>query len=154
MAVAAGRCAASFFALQRTAIRFTLTPVGTYAYHAEMTSDYGDAWFWSIGGRGFLARDRWYCIEQQFKVNTSGRKDGVLRAWIDGYLVYEKTDVHVRDIPRIRIEQIWMDVYHGGREVAASELHLFIDNVVIATAITLARWGSESGAARIESFAC
>ena len=109
-----------------------LTPVGTYAYHADMESDYGDNWFWSVGGRGFLERDRWYCIEQQFKVNTLGRKDGVLRAWIDGYLVYEKTDVRVRDVPRIRIEQIWMNVYYGGRETAASELHLFIDNVVVA----------------------
>ena len=109
-----------------------LTPVGTYAYHADMKSDYGDAWFWSVGGRGFLARDRWYCIEQQFRVNTPGRKDGVLRAWIDGYLVYEKTDVRVRDVPRIRIEQIWMNVYHGGKDAAASELHLFIDNVVVA----------------------
>ena len=97
-----------------------------------MTDDYGDNWLWTGGGRGFLARDRWYCIEQQFKVNTPGRKDGVLRAWIDGYLVYEKTDVRVRDVPRIRIEQVWMNVYHGGREAAASELHLFIDSVVIA----------------------
>ena len=46
--------------------------------------------------------------------------------------MFEKTDVRVRDVPRIRIEQIWMNVYYGGTETAASELHLFIDNVVVA----------------------
>jgi hypothetical protein len=109
-----------------------LTPVGTYAYHADMEDYWGDAWAWSGNGRALLERNRWYCIEQYFKVNQLGRKDGVMRAWIDGYPVFEKTDIRVRDIASIRIEQIWMNVYYGGTAPAPSDLHLFIDNVVIA----------------------
>ncbi|MEP6997742.1 MAG: polysaccharide lyase [Betaproteobacteria bacterium] len=109
-----------------------LTPIGTYAYHADMEDFWGDAWAWSGNGRALLARNRWYCIEQYFKVNQLGRKDGVLRAWIDGSLVYEKTDIRVRDISSIKIEQIWMNVYYGGTTPAPTDLHLFIDNVVIA----------------------
>jgi len=109
-----------------------LTPIGTYAYHADMEDYWGDAWAWSGNGRALLERNRWYCIEQYFKVNQIGHKDGVMRAWIDGYPVFEKTDIRVRDIPTIKIEQIWMNVYYGGTAPAPTDLHLFIDNVVIA----------------------
>ena len=109
-----------------------LTPIGTYAYHADMEDYWGDAWAWTGNGRALLERNRWYCIEQYFKVNQIGHKDGVMRAWIDGYPVFEKTDIRVRDIPTIKIEQIWMNVYYGGTAPAPTDLHLFIDNVVIA----------------------
>jgi hypothetical protein len=109
-----------------------LTPVGTYAYHADMEEDFGDAWDWAGGGRELLERNRWYCVEQYFKVNQLGRKDGVLRVWIDGYPVYERTGIRVRDVPSIRIEQVWMNVYYGGTGPSPVDLHLFIDNVVIA----------------------
>jgi len=108
------------------------TPIGTYAYHADMETDYGDNWTWSAGGRGVLERNRWYCIEQYVKVNQPGRKDGVLRAWVDGHLVLEKSGIRLRDSASLHIEQIWMNVYYGGLDVAPSDMHLFIDNVVVA----------------------
>jgi hypothetical protein len=83
-------------------------------------------------GLGLLERNRWYCIEQYFRVNTVGKRDGVMRAWIDGRLAFEQTDVRVRDLPSIRIEKIWMNVYYGGTAPAPRDLRLFIDNVVIA----------------------
>ena len=33
----------------------------------------------------------------------------------------------------MKIEQIWMNVYHGGKKPSPHDQHLFIDNVVIAT---------------------
>ena len=109
------------------------TTVGTYAYHAGMQDEYGDHWFWMNDALGVLERNRWYCLEQYFKVNAIGAKDGVLRAWIDDRLAFEKDDIWVRDLPSIRIERVWMNVYHGGTAVAARALHLYIDNVVVAT---------------------
>jgi hypothetical protein len=105
--------------------------IGTYAYHAAM-EDFGDHWYWMKDGLGTLERNRWYCIEQYFKVNTLGAHDGVLRGWIDGALAFEKTDIYVRDIPSIKIQRVWMDVYHGGTSPAVRALHLYIDNVVVA----------------------
>jgi polysaccharide lyase-like protein len=122
-----------FFAMPEMGNPFhAATPIGTYAYHADMAESFGDAWPWTANGRGLLERDRWYCIEQYVKVNTPGSKDGILRAWIDGDLVFEKSDLHLRDVATIRIEQIWMNVYYGGVNPSPSDLHLFIDNVVVA----------------------
>jgi hypothetical protein len=107
------------------------TPIGTYAYHADMQDQFGDAWPWS-GDGSVLARDRWYCIEQYVKVNRPGVRDGVIRAWVDGVPVFERTGLHLRDIDSIRIEQVWMNVYFGGTDPTPADLHLFIDNVVVA----------------------
>lgn len=109
-----------------------LHPIGTYCYHTDQAGNYGDGWVWSRGYRGFLEKNRWYCVEQYVKLNTPGQKDGVLRAWIDGRVAFEKTDIRYRQVDSLKIEQVWMNVYHGGTVPSPYDQHLFIDNVVIA----------------------
>ncbi|MCL4204640.1 MAG: DNRLRE domain-containing protein [Pirellulaceae bacterium] len=109
-----------------------LTPIGTYCYHADMTGTYGDIWIWDQGYRGFLQNNRWYAIEQHLRLNRPGEKDGVLRAWVDGRLAFDKSDIRFRHNDRLKIEQIWMNVYHGGTKPSPYDQHLYIDNVVIA----------------------
>ena len=109
-----------------------LHPIGTYCYHADMKGWYGDGWGWHDDYRGFLENNRWYSIEQYLKLNTPGKKDGILRAWVDGQLAFEKTDIRFRHVDTLKIEQIWMNVYHGGTKPSPYDQHLFIDNVVIA----------------------
>ena len=107
-------------------------PIGTYCYHADMRGRYGDIWIWQKGYRGFLRKNRWYSVEQYLKLNTPGEKNGVLRAWIDGRLAFEKKDIRFRLVDTLRIEQIWMNVYHGGTVPSPRDQHCYIDNVVIA----------------------
>jgi hypothetical protein len=113
-------------------------PLGWYCYHADMSGHYGSSWAWTEGYRGFLDNNRWYCVEQYVKLNTPGEgdgegaRDGVLRAWIDGRPAYEKTDVRFRDVPELKIEQIWMNIYHGGTVPSPRDQHLYVDNVVVA----------------------
>lgn len=109
------------------------TPVGFYCYHADMKGSYGANWVWSRGYRGYLETNRWYAIEQFCRLNTPGEADGILRAWVDGRLAFEKTDIRFRLTEELRIEQIWMNLYHGGTTPSPYDQHIFIDNVVIAT---------------------
>ena len=108
--------------------------IGTYAYHADMEDVYGDHWYWMHDARGVLARNRWYCVEQYFRVNAPGARDGVMRAWIDGELAFEKSDIRVRETTTLKIERVWMNVYHGGTKPTDRPLDLYIDNVVVAKA--------------------
>jgi hypothetical protein len=108
------------------------TPIGYYVYHVEMKGKYGSHWAWDKDGLGHLENNRWYAIEQYVKLNTPGKNDGVMRAWVDGKLAFEKTDVRMRDVPELRIELVWLNVYQGGTKPAASDEHVFIDDVVIA----------------------
>lgn len=108
-----------------------LTPIGYYCYHADMKGRYGANWVWERDRLGHLANNRWYCIEQQARMNTPGRNDGVLRGWVDGRVAFEKTDVRLRDVPDLRVEAVWLNVYHGGTWPATSTDTLYIDEVAI-----------------------
>jgi hypothetical protein len=105
--------------------------IGSYVYHKH-SGKYGAIVGWNLGPTGLLEKNRWYSVEQQVKMNTPGQADGVLRAWIDGRLVLERTDLHFRDVPELKVESVWMNVYHGGITDAHQDLSLFIDNLVIA----------------------
>ena len=109
-----------------------LTPIGSYVYHADMRGPTGEYWGWNMGPGGLLENNRWYSIEQYLKLNTPGQKDGVYRAWIDGNLVYVKTGLRLRDDSTIKIESIWMNVYHGGSTPPPRDMSLYIDNVIAA----------------------
>jgi len=108
------------------------TPVGFYCYHADMKGQYGSNWIWETEKRGLLENNRWYCIEQYAKMNTPGKNDGVLRAWVDGKPAFEKTDIRMRDIDTLKIEAVWLNVYLGGTWTSRTEHHLYIDDVVVA----------------------
>lgn len=108
------------------------TPIGFYCYHADMQGKYGDTWIWEKDKLGYLDNNRWYCIEQYVRMNTPGKNDGILRGWVDGMLAFEKTDIRMRDMPDLKIECVWINIYHGGTWSAESDDHLFIDNIVIA----------------------
>lgn len=111
-------------------------PIGTYCYHADMPGHFGDHWTWNQDYRGFLKNDRWYAVETYVKLNTveggQGRKDGILRGWVDGRLAIEKTDLRFRHTEELKIEEVWLNVYHGGTAPCPHEQHLYVDNVVVA----------------------
>ena len=109
-----------------------LRAIGSYVYHADMKGNYGNQWGWNLGSGGMLHKDRWYSIEQHVRMNTPGRNDGVLQAWIDGVLVFERSDLRFRDIPDLKIESLWMNVWYGGTDPAPQDMDFYIDNLVIA----------------------
>lgn len=107
--------------------------LGTYAYHSKATATYGENMPWAIGGlAGLVEPDRWYVIEQHVKLNTLGKNDGVLEVWVDGQLALTRTDIRLRDRDGVRIEEVWLNFFHGGTASAPSDMHAYIDGVVIA----------------------
>jgi hypothetical protein len=117
-----------------------LTGLITYAYHVDQRGNYGDGWRW---GAACLERNRWYCIEQYAKMNTvagpfdkngngTGKPDGVLRVWVDGVPVLEKTDIRFRLNRDIKINEVWLNWYHGGTRPAQAVHHWRMANVVVA----------------------
>lgn len=111
--------------------------IGYYVYHADMMTDYGDTWIW-----GTIKKGEWHCIECYVKMNDPKKKNGILRGWIDGKLVFEKTDIRFRDIPDLKIECIWFNVYYGGTEPAPRDMEVYFDNIIIARNY-IGPWGSE-----------
>jgi hypothetical protein len=111
------------------------TAIGFYCYHADMRGKYGENWRFQPR----LEHGRWYCIEQFCKLNAPGeaggrgKSDGILRGWIDGQVAFEKSDIRFRDVDSLKIEEVWVNIYHGGETPVPNEdIHLYLDNLVIA----------------------
>jgi hypothetical protein len=111
------------------------TDIGFYCYHADMRGRYGSDLIFTPR----LTHGKWYRVELYCKLNTPGRggergkNDGILRGWIDGAPAFEKTDLRFRDVDTLKIEEVWVNVYHGGEEpVPKADIHLALDNMVIS----------------------
>jgi len=114
-----------------------LTVVGTEASLPKQRSplhpeNAAAIWPWADGFGGLLQRNRWYCIEQHVRLNTPGQADGVFRAWVDGRKVIDRAGIEYRYGNTLRIQEIWLNVYHGGIDPAPHDMHLYIDDVVVA----------------------
>lgn len=65
--------------------------------------------------------DQWHCIEAMFQLNTLDLKadqpnaDGIVRAWFDGKLVVDRTNVVLRstDFPKMKFNQFLLKPYFG-----------------------------------------
>ncbi len=108
-------------------------PIGSYLYHSNMPSPYGDVYYWQKNDKFVLKKNNWYAIDQRITMNSSGKKNGVLQAWIDNILVFEKRDINFSDHPDIGIEAIWLNVYHGGKEKADKNITLYIDELTLSS---------------------
>lgn len=109
-----------------------VTSLGSYVYHLGQGGDYGNTWAWNLGNAALLKNNHWYCIEQYVKLNTPELADGVLKAWLDGQLVFEKTGLKFRTSDVLKIEEVWMNIYHGGVAPSPIEQTAYIDNFVVA----------------------
>lgn len=108
-----------------------LTRIGNYTYHMNQTDIWGDDFLWNASN-ATLAKNRWYEVEQYVKLNTPGQANGIMRAWVDGQLAFERTDLEFRSVSNLKIESVWFNVYLGGSITATYDQHLYIDDVKIS----------------------
>ena len=47
-------------------------------------------------------------------MNTPGKGDGIIRAWLDGVLVVEETAMRFRDVPDLQIDGLLFSTFFGG----------------------------------------
>ena len=84
--------------------------------------------------------DAWHCVEAMFRLNTLDLErdrpnaDGIVRAWFDGKLVVERTDVILRstDFPNMKFNQFLLAPYFGPG-LLPHEQTLWIDELAVGT---------------------
>ena len=84
--------------------------------------------------------DAWHCVEAYFKLNTLDMKadranaDGIARAWFDGKLVIDRSDVVLRstDFPSMRFNQFLLLPYFGEGLLPHAQT-LWIDDLTVDT---------------------
>ena len=123
--------------------------LNVYLYHPEQRSRWGDHLFPDGTvlpnssqrfdfGAAFLKRPnvaaslgRWHCYEFMVALNTPGRRDGRIAAWLDGRLVADFGNLRLRDVADLQIDRIGLN-FHAHATTAGPARQWF-DNVVAAT---------------------
>jgi hypothetical protein len=84
--------------------------------------------------------DRWHCVEAMFQLNSLDlaadrpNADGIVRAWFDGELVVDRTDVILRstDFPKMKFNQFLLLPYFGPGLLPHAQT-LWIDELAVGT---------------------
>jgi hypothetical protein len=104
----------------------------SYMYGPKQSSYYGDNVLWN---KAFVA-DRWHAVKVCYVMNTVGKADGKLYAWMDGAQVV-KVDNHVyRTRSDVHISHLNWSIFRGGGSIdwaASTAGHIDLDNVRITT---------------------
>jgi Polysaccharide lyase 14 len=79
----------------------------------------------------------WQCIEQELTLNTPGRPDGQVRAFLDGKAVFEQAGLVFRTAPDLQIEGVLFSTFFGGADSTwATPMDTHVDFADFATAPT------------------
>jgi len=106
-----------------------------YLYHPDQPTQYGEDIPWSIGGQRHFVPGQWHCVETYIQLNTPGKRDGILRSWLDDELACERVNIRYRDIPSIKIDSLYFSTFHGGDDPSwapSKDVYCLFDNFVIA----------------------
>lgn len=91
-----------------------------------------------------IPKGRWVTMESQCRLNSidlnspdvygngTANNDGILRVWMDGVLVGERTNLAWRRHPEMGIRSNWLMQYHGGSSVADHDIRIRYRNFVMA----------------------
>lgn len=105
--------------------------IGYYVYHLDQPHDCGEIMEWNEAG--VLGPGSWHCIEGQVRLNRPGHSDGMLRGWVDGTEAFSTGDLRFRDTARVGIDDLWLNVFSGGKTASPERLDLRLDEVVVST---------------------
>ena len=107
-----------------------------YVYHPDQPGDYGEDFDWNYGGcPRFFKPGQWQCLETYVRMNSPGKKDGVIRSWLDGEPALEVMNLRFRDTSSLKIDKMVFDTFFGGGDpswATPRDQFAFFDNFVMA----------------------
>lgn len=82
-----------------------------------------------------LVAGQWYCYEQMIDMGASSSDGagatGRITQWLDGYMFGDNTNVWLRTVASLKLQNLWLSLYHhDGTHSIVGEM---IDNVVVST---------------------
>lgn len=85
--------------------------LGQYVYHMDQPSHFGDFLEW----KGVeIQKGKWQQIKTYVKLNSPGKRDGIIKTWLDGQPVLAKTDLRFQSGDNLKIERFLFSVFYGG----------------------------------------
>ncbi len=87
-----------------------------YVYHQDMKNQYGDSWGWWEDFK--FETEKWYNVTFRVVLNSfsNGKalNNGILEGFIDGKLMFQRSDLKFRSLESITIDRMSIDAFFGG----------------------------------------
>ena len=87
-----------------------------YVYHKNQKGDYGDSFAFPADFR--FPTEAPVKVKIAVTMNTVGKRDGVLRVWIDEKRMVERTDMEWRTVDSFGVDGLYFETFHGGGDVS------------------------------------
>ena len=108
-----------------------------YVYYPTQTSTYGvDLPYVNGGSELRFTPGTWHEVEHRIVMNSPGRLDGVLQAWLDGNLALDLHDRLWRLDASVHIDAFYFSTFFGGNDptwAASRDETIDFDDLVLAT---------------------
>lgn len=89
--------------------------IAQYIYSPDQPDQYGAMPAWNYGGNTFtFTPGVWHLVQSRVKMNTPGKKDGIIQSWLDGQLAYQSTTMRFRDVNTFAIDTFKFETFFGG----------------------------------------
>ena len=105
--------------------------LGYYVYHLDQPGACGEIMEWSDGG--IVEPGVWNCIEGHVRLNDPDGSDGSLTAWVNGVEVFDRQGLRFRSDPDTGIDDLWLNVFSGGKDPSPESLRLRLDEVMVGS---------------------
>jgi len=102
----------------------------TYLYHPGQADKWGDNIQWH---KPFVD-GKWHHVQQCHTLNTIGKSNGVLEAWLDGAQVVDRSDVVYRTDSNVHITHFDWSIFRGGDSglwAGSKDGYIDVDNVKV-----------------------
>ena len=115
---------------------FTAGKIVQYVYHPDQPGKWGESFPWNVGGQRYFTPGIWHCVETRIKINTPGKRDGIIQSWFDGELALDVKDLRFRDTNDFAIDLFYFSTFFGGSGPSyapSKDEYAYFDNFIIST---------------------
>ena len=74
----------------------------------------------------------WHRVEFRMALNTPGKENGSLTAWINGLQVCQHGNLRFRDIPSLAINNLMISFYYGGDWGPEKDTYMLVDEIAVS----------------------
>ncbi len=106
--------------------------MSAYVYHPDQPSNFGEDFYWSRSA----SAGTWHRVVIRVRMNTPGRRDGIVQCWLDGRSVLSVETLRFRDTAALAIDQFFFSTFFGGGDAswaAARDEFIAFDDFQVGT---------------------
>jgi len=106
-----------------------------YLYFPDQKNITGKDFPWNVNSQKYFTPGKWYKVETRIKMNTPGKRNGIVQSWFDGELAVDQRSIRFRDVDTFAIDYFMFSTFFGGGDdswATTKEEYAYFDNIIVS----------------------